>query len=545
VAGIRQQAVLVVLVALAAVWVLPHLGRNCLWEDEAQTAVVAKNILSCGVPAAWDGRNLLSIYADHRDVNHGISIWQGWLPSYLAAASMAIFGPNTFGARLPFAVAFIVLVGLFHVFLERWRSGHGCRPWVAEVLLLTCVPLLVHARQCRYYLLVPLFNLLVVEAYLGALKEFRRRHLALLILWLTALVNTFFPGAILLLLALGIDLIRRRPARRMLAAFAIAFGIVVILNLPMAVFCRIWDRQFSGQPGYSSFPVFAMYLLRYVLTLNNYVFPAILVLSAFLLRWRAIRWQEVFGGELTFLFGVICLTQLVGFALISDVPFTRYLIGVVPFILVFGARCLQAVSFNRRWLLWPLVVVVAGTNVFHVVPLPALQKSSLQAAQWNTAGVEQKYLDEGNTVFNFARGEVKALINIPAGLPLVDYLRSLPNPPRGPVDYIVDYLNEHALPSDRVKISYGDLPLMFHTRLRIVNSTEVGEPGPDWMIFRHFSPMRMDQAFLADTAKYDYTRIEIPFPDLQWNNQPDPLYHYFRTPAADRAPAIVLFRKGG
>ena len=55
-----DQLALVVLVALASLLVLPGLGETSLWWDEAHTAVVARNILDTGLPAASDGTNLVT-----------------------------------------------------------------------------------------------------------------------------------------------------------------------------------------------------------------------------------------------------------------------------------------------------------------------------------------------------------------------------------------------------------------------------------------------------------------------------------------------------
>jgi hypothetical protein len=526
--------------AALAIW---HLGSICIWEDEAQTAVVAKNILARGVPAASDGKNLVSIFPDHRDIRDGIYIWQGWLPSYLAAGSMAVFGCNAFGARFPFAAAFVGFIGFFYALLRRWHGDHNRHLWLTLALTLTCVPLLLHARQCRYYVLVPLLNLLIIDAYLRSLKERKLKHWIMLIVWATALVNSFFPGAVLLGVALGIDLIRRRPAWQVVKGLAIAAGIVLIVNLPMAWFCRIWDRRFGVQSGYDDPAVFGMYLLRYLLTLNNYFFPLSLVILACGLRWRAIVQKNVFKDELSFLFLVVCVTQVIGFSLLSDYPFTRYIIGIAPFLMFFGATCIEALSFNRTWLAWSIAIVVVGTNLFQVLPLPLLRQTNLQAARWTRAGINPEFLERENIGLSFAKGEVKELINVPFGFPLVDCLRGIVYPQRGPIDWIVEYLGKNAAPTDRVKISYGDLPLMFHTDLTIVSSTEVGTPAPEWMIFRHFNSMNMDEEFVRETSKYQYSKITIPFPDLQWNNQPDPLYHYNDPPSNDLAPPISLLRR--
>ena len=537
----RHGIIVSVLLAIAAVLVFWHLGSPCLWEDEAQTAVVAKHILSQGVPAASDGKNLVSIFPDHKDIRDGIYIWQGWLPSYLAAGSMAVFGRNAFAARFPFAVAFVVLIGFFYVFLRK----HGDRNrhlWLTVVLTLSCVPLLLHARQCRYYILVPLLNLLIIDAYLSALKEPKLKHLLLLSVWATALVNTFFPGAFLLGVALGMDVIRRRPAWQVLKGLAIAAGIVVLVNLPMAWFVRIWDRRIGYQSGYEDPAVFGMFLLRYLLTLNNYIFPLSLIVVACVLRWRTLK--NLFKDDLRFLFLAVCLTQFIGFSLLSDYPVTRYLIGIVPFVMFFAATCLEAVTFNRSWLLWPVAILVIGSNLLQVLPLPLLRQTSLQTTRWTRAGINPEFLDRENIPLSFGRGEVKELINFSLGSPLLDFLRSIIHPPRGPIDWLVEYLDKNAAPTDRVKISYEDMALMFHTDLPIVSASEVGAPAPEWMIFRHFNQMIMDEEFVRETSKVPYSKVTIPFPDLQWNNQPDQVYHYYDTPAKDLAPPITVLKKG-
>ena len=111
------------LMTIAALLVFWNLGKPAIWVDEGQTAVIAKNILVRGVPAASDGKNFVTIFPDHRDIRDGIYIWQGWLPTYLAAGSMAIWGQNAFGARFPFALGFVVFIGVFYAFLRKWHAA--------------------------------------------------------------------------------------------------------------------------------------------------------------------------------------------------------------------------------------------------------------------------------------------------------------------------------------------------------------------------------------------------------------------------------------
>jgi len=530
------------LVAIAALLVLPELGATNLWEDEAKTAFVARNVLHTGLPMASDGRNLVSNFADYRDVRDGLFIWQPWLQMYLAAGSMAVFGTTAFAARLPFALAFVVLVGLSYTLFRRW-SGECQHALIASVLILGSVPLLLHARQARYYLLVPLFSLLVVHAYLQLLRDPRARRVPALVCWATLLVNSFYPGAAIAALSLAVDLTLRRPRAKVLGLLALAAAIVALLNLPMAIYCTIWQRQYGVQPGYSDLEAFATYLLRYLLTLNAYFFPFLLFVLAAVLRWRDIARLTSPKDEVTRLFVTLCIVNLIAVALLSDYPFSRYLVGMAPFLLYLGARSIQIVSGGRPWLAWSLVALVLSTNLLHLTPALPLRASSLAATPWTLAGIDSRFLQPRRFGVSYARGEIQELINLPVAATLPTYVASVVDPPMGPIDAIAGYLNEHAEPSDRVKIAYGSSGLMFHTELEVVNSRQVGPPAPEWIIHRRFTKLRVSDAWLASLDPRDYDRIELPAADVQWNNRPDPLYHHFVSPEEGLAPKVWLFRR--
>ena len=537
-----DQLIGAVLLLLTSLIVFPGLGSTRLWVDEAHTAVVAHNISKSGLPKAWDGKNLVSIFGDRRDIRRGLYIWQAWLPSYLAGASIAIFGSNSFGARFPFAIAFVLLIGLSYRIFRRWDPDYPHRSLLAAVLMITCVALLLHARQCRYYVLAPLFNLLIVDAYIHVLENPKPRYIAGLVFWFTLLFNSFYPGAPVMGLALGLDLLIRRPRGQVVKALFFAAAVFTLVNLPVALFCRVWGRQFGVQPGYSDLPVFGAYLLRYALTVNTFFFPLIIVLVAGLWRWRDLL-PKVRTDKTVFVLLVVCGVQLVLFALISDYPFTRYLVGIVPFVMFLGARCVWSLAQGRAWLAWTLVLVMATTNMLHLVPLPLLRWTSLQDAQWTVAGVNVGFLEPGNVGLSYAKGEVKEIINTPLSSPLVSYLKSTLNPPRGPIDWIVDHLRENASPADRVKITYGDLPLMFHTDLTITCGADVGPSAPQWLIYRHFNHAKVNKLFLLETAQHQYAATELPIPDIQWNNRPDPLYHFFTPPHYDDLPRVKILRR--
>lgn len=540
----RDLAVVCLLMAVAALLVFPNLGSTSLWEDEANTANIAVNVLKTGLPLASDGRNLVSILPDHADIRDGVYIWQPWLPNYLAAGSMALLGADAFGARFPFAFLFLVLVAASYRFFRGLAASAPSVAPIAALLIATSVPLLLHARQCRYYILVPLLNILITERYFRFEAEPRLRHIVLLSVWFFALFNCFAPGAVVIGITLGAIAIAQKPAWEKRQLLLIGFLLCLASNLPLFIYTRMWDRQFGVQPGYSDAGVFSMYLSRYVLTVNNYFFPLAVIVLAVIICRKRIDWLGLHRNlDETKVFALVCLAQIVSFSLLSDYPFTRYLVGSAPFVSYLGARCIVAAAGGRRWLSWALACAVISTNALSVLPLQPLRAAS-PAAAWTPAGINGQFIDPENVGYSFARGEVSLLLASEPGLPIVSYVKGLLYPPKGPVDFIVAFLKQKAAANDVVKVSYEDQPLMFHTGLSITSATDVGPAAPQWIIQRHFNPnLTLDDSFIAATDAYDYSAIELPVGDVQWNNQPDPLYHFYENPTNAEAPFVRILHR--
>ena len=54
----RTDPLLLILVLVAALLLFGSLSGRSLWQDEAETALLAKSILASGRPIVFDGRNL-------------------------------------------------------------------------------------------------------------------------------------------------------------------------------------------------------------------------------------------------------------------------------------------------------------------------------------------------------------------------------------------------------------------------------------------------------------------------------------------------------
>lgn len=154
-------AVVIGAMLLGAALALPRLDNHLFWDDEANTAIYARNLLRFGRITAWDGTNLVGYgFGGALGEDLGQELRVPTLPAYVAAASMGLFGETTSAARLPFALAGVISVGLLAVWLHR-HLGRGFPAWLPSLLLAASPAMLLYMRNCRYYSLGVMFSLMV------------------------------------------------------------------------------------------------------------------------------------------------------------------------------------------------------------------------------------------------------------------------------------------------------------------------------------------------------------------------------------------------
>lgn len=501
------------LVLVAALLVVPGLGDRYLWDDEAETALLAKNVLRFGVPVAWDGASLISqeCGADY-DANY---LWRQtpWLPIYVTATSFALFGAGTFTARLPFALLGLLAIPSIYL-LARRLFADRTTAFVAAGSLLLSVPFLLHVRQCRYYALAIVTAIWILHCFF-ALRRSPRLAAAGLALSLAVLLHTsqlLFFGAVAGLL-LGFLLVAFD--RAVLPWLVAALGAPLIVNLPWLL-----GSDLGGKSGallsLSTVASFGANLGRYAAKIELFAFPALL-LGIVVVTVAVVTRMPV---------GLACAESraclfLVVFAVahllvVATVPFVffRYVLTLLPVLALLQARIVAVVATRSR-------VLAAALLLLAILP----DRADLLRGRFSmTLG---KYVDE-------------VTHHVP-----------------GPIEGIVTHLRARARPGDRVYISYGDLPLRFHTSLDVRGGQGCqsldGWPPPDWVIVRYFfrfrpvAPGAQEDAdrtltYLKSTVTLPaYRRVDLPVADTVWENIPEPDRHVFRDPG--QRPTITLYEK--
>ena len=485
--------VIVALLAVAAVFLLASLHNGLLWQDEAETALLARNTLRFGYPRAFDGRNLIDIAPPY---HHGLGfawVYSPWLPYYLLAAVFALLGESTAVARLPFA-----LMGWASIVVA-WRLARrltaDVRVHRLTVALLTCsVPFLLHMRQCRYYAMSTLLLAWLCLLYLKFIERPTPRRAWSVAGMLALLFHTNYGTWVPVIAAIALDqlFLRRRILLRQLL---IPMLTMLLLTIPWAV-----STYQATVVGALSLHRMGNHLAFYIRTTNKYLAPLAFMAGMTLVAmvfFRVRPWRLRWTSAARFLV-LIALLQL-AFLVIPDQRQIRYLISVMPLLALGQAWWLT------RW--WHHSRLVGGL----FIPLFLF-----------------------TNIHQCASGP---------GIPLAHFAYELTHRYVGPMEGIVSLLQEDGWPDNTVKIPYDDRTLMFYTDL-IIESNEdfVRASDPDWFIPRRgWSPKVFMNSLYVYGMKQSYQRIVLDAPDSYWQNREDPGLHLYRSPMW--APGVVVYRK--
>ena len=134
---------------LAAILIFMGLGKHYFWDDEANTAIVGRNMVKTWSASAWDGRNLLS-YGLRGSVDADMKKSSVPPVQYIVAGiGQNIFGTSTGQCRFIFAL-FGWLAILLATLWYKEEFGQK-RWWLPAYVLALSVAYILYVRQVRYY----------------------------------------------------------------------------------------------------------------------------------------------------------------------------------------------------------------------------------------------------------------------------------------------------------------------------------------------------------------------------------------------------------
>ncbi len=479
--------ILIVLVLCSCFFLfLFNLGNQYLWQDEAQTALISRTILTYGVPVGYDGKNYFSQELGAEYGKNYIWKWHTWLPFYLLAAFFNLFGTSTFVARLPFALFGIASVFLvYRLSKVLWRSPQIAV--TAAVLLLLSVPFLILSRQCRYYSLAAFFSLWSLISYVRILD--RKKYAGIgFILSTVFLFHTHYIYYITLFVTVITHAILFH--RKRLKTLFMLSAVSVLVNLPWVIWL-VGMKYGRTYGGFFTIAKFNRVISEYfsLLIIKTSAFPLMLLLIipvvciANKIKTKSFfTASKVFWQKLSLLLFFVFYNLMV-LAVVSPWPFYRYLAPLIAPLTIITATLVVAAA-RLHWVLSVAIIILL--------------------------------ISTGS---------------------LVDFIYEITHDFDGPIEGIVKFLKKNGDENDVVAITYGDMPLKFYTKMRVVG----GLTGEDlsiakqakWIILRKYYICKKDFAvrkYLVENIPWNkYKPIVINYPDTTYENRESPDIHRFRT----------------
>lgn len=505
------------LAGLAALLLFWGLADKYLWQDEANTAVLATRMLKFGRPLAYDGVNLVTIdyfatedtatigqrtgnpkaavdyYVRRGDLKPDTTWkWQPWGQFVVAAVSLRLLGQTTLAARLPFALAGLATVLLLYRLVQK-HSGSALMASLSVLLLLGNAYWILHARQCRYYSLSSLLLVVTLMTYLrwqqgGPWRAGAGAFVAAAWCWFQVDYGTVWPVFAVLFLD---SLVARRRSFRQTAAAGLALAAAVA---PFFYYYELWGRHM--EPVRERWEIFYINLFNS----NEYVAPLLLLLAAAVLA--AWRWKRLAASE-RHLVAIACAIPV---ALLLWVPamapeaFLRYIIMAAPLGSLLGAWTLVrgcGPRFSR--------FACPGVLVLGLTPWASLPARAL--------------------VPDFDRYEARLLWRQEVSILASEVFGHRPDPNR----LTVEWLRRNAAPSDEILINYEDLPLMFYLPnpirggIAAFRAEDDARTAPRFIVLRRSVEFVHKVVFERELARYQWEREPVDIPDILWGNNPDPM----------------------
>jgi hypothetical protein len=520
--------ILLLILTAAAFLLFFKLDHRPLWQDEAETACLARNVLRTGLPSVFDGKNLISQEEGGEFGQDHIWRWSPWVQIYTAALAFRLGGFETAVARFPFALMGLISILMTYALI---RSRFGDIAWarLSAAFLTFSVPFLMFSRQCRYYGICFFLVLLALTAFQSKWQS-GKGPAVLLIVSLVLLFHTNYLVFLSFAPALSVAALLFYPDKVPLKRSLALFVICLLLLIP-----GLWLYRIGDQAGMIKLVRVPGYLISYHGDLFQYLVPfpvALMILWRLIRRLPGLPSSSVEQKERFVLF--LSLIILVNIICLAFVPhrFFRYLAHLIPLCSIILAWGIIRVWPVHKPAAVFLALLIGLTNWMHVLPM-----------EWMHLQPKPVYNDS-NTLSS---------CNVPLRL----YLKELFGGYTDINQRLIDFFRDKGKPGHVILTTYGDLPLQFYTPCVVLGGLQgrVPKPGeqPDWVVRRLDTHLRRgdilpkSNQFIRDLLLLDrdYEKLVLPYPDERYGNRAAPKTHRFVSPDGTLEKITIYRKKSG
>ncbi|VAX29033.1 hypothetical protein MNBD_NITROSPINAE05-962 [hydrothermal vent metagenome] len=507
------------------------LGDGALQVDEGMDTFVSTTILKYGVPMHSDGINATMLYADIYD---GLFIYRTWVPYYLQALALDIFGHTTFAARLPFALVGVLSVIALY-FLALKLTENKITAFLAALLLSSSVPALIYFRTARYIGLPVLLTLLLVYFYIRIFTDKPWKPYPFIIVAILFFHSMYVAFAGIILGILIHFVLHRKeilPANARLVpkcaliigVFTLPWMVAIVPIFPNIAQFYVDTSDLIDTSKLGLLKHFAGYLFQ----LNNYIFPFLLLPVLFLKSMRPLK------REIHLL--LICTLTLLIASSPHSIPMQHYISSAFPLLAVLLAMILTML-FQKNFLAGAVLTgALIFSNLVHIGPLLPLNFFMQQRAIPP---------DSQSVYLNYARQTFAREIQVASVFN--EHLYEISHPYQGTLDKIVGFFKTHGSAGQTCYIDNERESLAFYTGMKMVANEMLNKDNPpDWIVLRGDQSMLDNRSTpLKSTLKIilrdnSYRKFTLETPAIRNNNSYDIQLRRFRSPELTAADKKVI-----
>lgn len=357
-------ALAAVFLVISGILLVGKLGNYALWDDETMVTLAAQGIIETGDTTAVHGKNVVAFREGF--VLRGLADRSTPpLSSYVAAASLRLFGPSPFAARIPFAAMGFSLMLLTAYLLLRSKLSPAALG-VCFIAILGNTSLMLFLRQCRYYAPAILISTILVLLYIQWKKD--RVQLTVISILFILLFAANYMSCAALLVCLGADylLFKRKSAPLRLIEISMC-GLTVIP--PCLLISMVWNPFGTKFGNYAQANDLMDRLVLFLWNLRDmnraeYFVGGLLLASIPIALIKKDPW--IIRGVFFILLYTLAISfvspQIVKQASVADI---RYLAPLIPVGIAVGVRTLLLLFANHQVLAVALAIPVFLTNILN------------------------------------------------------------------------------------------------------------------------------------------------------------------------------------
>jgi len=529
----KSHTSLIFLIPFAFVMIFMGLSNSALQVDEGADTFVSSTILKYGAPYHNDELNSTMEYASIHD--EGLFLYRTWLPYYLQAGSLLIFGKTTFAARLPFSFLGVTAAIALYFFTLKLTKKKSVA-FLATLFLVASVPTLIYFRTARYIGLPILFTILLLYSYVTIYDKKSWNPWPLIIISILYFHTMYvaFVGIILgVLMHFYVNRKSTTPANNkqvIKAAIITSLFTLPWLWFIFPVFEKIPEFYLSASDQIDTTNWrFIKNFSGYLFQLNNYIFPFIF------LPFLLMRSLHSFRNEIQLC--LCCISSLIVVSLIHTIPLQQYIAASFPLWYILLALIIMEGFSSQLAIRSILTATLIFTNIINVGPLLSIKEVLKGNPDWFDKGIYT------NNIYKSVVREIKIKSVF------YNHLLEISNSYQGPLDKIITFFEKNGKPGDSCYIDNEHESLVFYTGMKgIARDAIKAQDKPNWIVLRGDyrdaitgdSSSKIAQNLRAVLNNNNYSKIILNAPPIRVNNTYDIQIHLFQSPSS--AEKIIVYK---